>query len=186
MTDTAPNLVWIDLETTGLDEKAEGALVLEFALVVTDPFLNVLHEVSEPIGHTIILNNLHPWVLDVHGSNGLLIESAQSKTSMLRASNIMRNTIADPTFFEAKSTILMPPLCGSSIHFERRWLQKFFPDVYRDLAYRSIDVSSIKELVKRWMPEHQWREPESEHRALSDVHNSIAELNYYRDLMGFV
>lgn len=93
MTETAPNLVWIDLETTGLDEKAEDALVLEFALVVTDPFLNVLHEVAEPIGHTITLNSLDPGILAIHGSNGLLIDSAQSETSMLRASNLMKDVL---------------------------------------------------------------------------------------------
>ena len=177
----SPNLLWVDLETTGLDPDEE--LLLEVAVVVTDAELNELEVMSWVIGQTIVLNDLSDFALKTHTENGLLAEVARSKRDaddlddhlhrFMMRSDLWPNYLID-----------LPPLCGSSISFERRWLEFHLPKFYGHINYRSIDVSSLKELMQRWIPGQAIsRRDTSKHRALDDIRDSIAELQHYRDVL---
>lgn len=172
-----PNLLWVDLETTGLDPEKE--LLLEVAVVVTDADLNELEVKSWVIEQQIILNDLSDFALQTHTANGLLAASARSKSTVQAVQEdlerLMRRSDLWP--YDAGE----PPLCGSSIYFERQWLSYWMPSFYKRIHYRSIDVSSLKELMKRWMPDEAIsRKDTSKHRALDDIRDSIAELDFYR------
>lgn len=172
------NLLWIDLETTGLDEN-EGML-LEVAAIVTTPELEEIETfhrvVYQPM---IVLNDLDDWIIETHTKNGLLHEVVRSEHRLDTvdrelASFIIRNK-------ESGSKL---PLCGSSINFERRWMAKYLPVAYEYIHYRSVDVSSFKEMFKRWAPEIRTPllvDVLSTHRAMDDIKASIMELSFYRD-----
>lgn len=179
MTDTADNLVWVDLETTGLDP--ENGVPLEIAVIVTDPDLKELEVVEAVISQNIYLNALDPWIVNTHTQNGLLAEvvSPESRESAAIDRELERLLLRSDLWPNAQ---WKPPLCGSSIAFERAWLKVHFPKFFARLSYRSIDVSSIKELMKRWRPEEAIDTKEkSTHRALPDIRASINELQFYRN-----
>ena len=172
------NMLWIDLETTGLDEN--DGMLLEVAAVITTSELEevtTFHRVVyQPM---LVLNDLDDWIIETHGKNGLLHEVVRSEHKLADvdaelASFIIRNTPSG----------VQLPLCGSSINFERRWMAKHLPVAYDYIHYRSVDVSSFKEMFKRWAPEYSCEllaKVLGTHRAQDDINASIMELSYYRD-----
>lgn len=178
-----PNLLWVDVETTGLDPEVE--LLLEVAVVVTDADLNELEAKSWVIHQEIVLNALSDFALKTHTENGLLnevVRSGHTRESVDRElGNLMRRSALWPSFCVGDER---PPLCGSSINFERQWLSAYLPEFYKYIHYRSIDVSSLKELMNRWMPDEAIsRRDTSKHRALDDIRDSIDELRHYREVL---
>ncbi|MBC7170298.1 oligoribonuclease [Candidatus Bipolaricaulota bacterium] len=168
------NIVWIDLETTGLDP--ETSVILEIAAVITDKHLNVLSQESLVIHHpNDALVGLDEWVQTQHQASGLLEEVRQSKLSLAEAEERVLGLVA------ARCPPRACPLAGSSVCFDRRFLMRHMPKLEAHLSYRQIDVSSLKELVRRWYPD---KAPpngsEAKHRALPDILESIEELRRYR------
>ena len=175
-TKSRSHLVWIDLETTGLDP--ETHVILEIATLITDRELNVVARGPTLVVHQPeeVLARADPWARKQHESSGLLAEVKGSLVSLAQAEE---ETLA---FLKAHIPPRACPLCGSSICLDRRFLVRYMPRVSKYLSYRHVDVSSIKELVARWYPEkivhHRQASP---HRALPDILSSIAELRYYRE-----
>jgi oligoribonuclease len=170
------NLIWIDLEATGLDPEAR--VILEIACLVTDKDLNelgdgidlVIHQEGRAIGQ------LDPWCRKQHGVSGLLEASRTSTTSLGEAE---AQTLA---YVRRYCLVGRSPLCGNSVCFDRRFLIRHMPKLEACFHYRNVDVSSIKELARRWRPEVVEKVAKtSRHRALDDLRESIAELRVYRD-----
>ncbi|MEP1445946.1 MAG: oligoribonuclease [Paraglaciecola sp.] len=169
------NLVWIDMEMTGLDPESD--LVLEIATIVTDKDLNILAEgpVLAIYQTDEVLNSMDQWCIDTHGKSGLTQRCRDSNINIQQAT---QQTIA---FIEEYVPKGISPLCGNTIGQDRRFLVKYMSELEEYFHYRNIDVSTIKELVKRWKPElldgfHK----KGVHLALDDIRESIAELVYYR------
>jgi oligoribonuclease len=170
-------LVWIDCEMTGLD-LARDALI-EVAVVVTDPDLVALDDGLDIIIHTAdeVLDTMVPYVRDMHASSGLT-EAVRASTVTLGEAETAVLDYVRRHIPEARSA----PLCGNSIATDRGFLIRDMPVLDEYLHYRMIDVSSIKELAKRWYPRVYQSQPEKglAHRALADIRESIQELQYYR------
>ena len=172
------NLVWIDLEMTGLIPKKER--IIEIATVVTDSNLNILAE-----GPSIaikqadsLLDSMDDWNTDQHGRSGLIDRVRQSD---IDESQAMQSTIQFLLKWVKKGE---SPMCGNSITLDRRFLIKYMPELESIFHYRNIDVSTLKELAKRWTPEiESGFNKKGAHLALDDVYESIAELAYYRKNM---
>ena len=170
-------MVWMDLEMTGLDPAIDR--IVEIATIITDDELNIVAEGPDIVIHQPddVLARMAPVVVDMHTKSGLLAEIKSSAISLDEAG---RDTLQF-----IKSHIGAPksvPLCGNSIGTDRRFLAAYLPDIENYLHYRSIDVSSVKELVKRWYPTVDAQKPAKtgNHRALDDIRDSIRELAYYR------
>tara|TARA_Y100001960_G_scaffold44420_1_gene44306 strand:+ start:299 stop:856 length:558 start_codon:yes stop_codon:yes gene_type:complete len=168
------NLIWIDLEMTGL---ASENVIIEIASIVTDSNLNELSiGPSLPIYRTEKeLENINPWSLEQHTKSGLLERVRKSKINIQTAESM---TIE---FLKTWVNPGMSPICGNSIATDRKFISKEMPDLDRFMHYRMIDVSSIKELVKRWYPKIEIPEKNSSHLALDDVRESIKELQWYKE-----
>ena len=169
------NLVWIDLEMTGLDPGTET--IIEIATVVTDVSLAVLAEGPEiAIRHSAeVLAAMDAWNTEQHGRSGLTARVLASTWTMEEAE---ARTLA---FLERYVPPGTSPMCGNSICLDRRFLHRHMPRLERFFHYRNLDVSTLKELCLRWAPEKADRfEKRAEHRALEDVRGSIAELRFYR------
>ena len=172
-------LVWLDLEMTGLD--LERHVIVEIAALVTDDDLEPVDDGIDLIVHQppSALAEMDDFVTNMHTKSGLLREIQASTLSLgdagARVLEYVRGHVAEGT----------SPLCGNSIGVDRRFLDRQLPELDRYLHYRSIDVSSFKELCRRWYPDvYKGRPGKTEtHRALADVHESIAELRYYRERM---
>jgi oligoribonuclease len=170
-------LAWMDLEMTGLDPRRH--VIVEIATVMTDDELRPIGEGLDVVVHATIeeLAEMDDYVLTMHTRSGLLgaIESSAVSLADAGAQTLafLQSHIAEPRSV---------PLCGNSIGTDRRFLAAQLPEVENFLHYRSIDVSSIKELCRRWYPDvFAGAPPKGErHRALDDIHESIAELAYYR------
>ena len=176
----ADRLVWIDCEMTGLDLRRDA--LIEVAVVVTDAELNLLDEGLDVIIHAAddVLDTMIPFVRDMHESSGL--------TEAVRASTIGLGEAESLVLDYVKSHIpdaRSAPLCGNSIGTDRGFLARDMPDLDEHLHYRMVDVSSIKELAKRWYPRVYQCQPEKglAHRALADILESIRELAYYRQTL---
>ncbi|HEX5615193.1 MAG TPA: oligoribonuclease [Acidimicrobiia bacterium] len=173
-------LVWIDLEMTGLD--AEHDVIVEIACVVTNSELELLDEGIDIVVHQApdVLARMDAVVQRMHTKSGLLDEIAASTTSLAEAG-------ADVLAYVRRHvpTAGQSPLCGNSIGMDRRFLDRYLPEIDQWLHYRSIDVSSLKELCRRWYPDlYRKRPSKSEHhRALDDIVESVHELRYYRDAL---
>ncbi len=175
MTVSAQNLVWIDMEMTGLDP--EENVVLEIATIVTDKDLNVLaegpviaiHQSEEELG------KMDDWNVNTHTKSGLV---ARVKASEYDEAKAVAETLAFIRQWVPERT---SPLCGNSIGQDRRFMVKHMSDLEAFFHYRNVDVSTIKELVRRWQPEllDQFKKSGS-HQALDDIRESIAELQFYR------
>jgi oligoribonuclease len=171
-------LVWIDLEMTGLD--VETHRIVELAVLVTDARLEPLDDGIDLIVHqpAEVLASMSDVVRKMHTKSGLLAEIEASTLTLdaagTRALEYIAQHVPEP------GTV---PVCGNSIGVDRRFLDRYLPALDRYLHYRSIDVSSLKELCRRWYPDAYRRRPgkEEAHRALADIRESIAELRYYRD-----
>ena len=170
------NLVWIDCEMTGLDPEKER--LLEIAVVVTGPNLSpriegpvcVIHQSDE------LLNKMDAWNKGTHGRSGLIEKVKASTTSEQDAEE---QILAFIKKYVSKNN---SPLCGNTISQDRRFLVKFMPKLEAYLHYRNLDVSTLKELSKRWKPEvFNSFKKQQKHTALADVHESIEELAHYRE-----
>ena len=173
------NLIWIDLEMTGLDPDRDS--ILEIATVVTDRDLHVLAEGPElAIRHPAErLETMDDWNRNQHRKSGLWQRVVESTVEM---------GVAESRTVEFLTRWVVPgksPMCGNSICQDRRFLHRLMPRLERYFHYRNLDVSTIKELARRWSPElARGFSKDSSHTALSDVRDSISELAYYRPFMG--
>jgi len=169
------DLVWMDLEMTGLDPERER--IIEMATLVTDAALEIVAEgpviaIHQPES---LLAAIDDWNQRHHGQSGLLERVRRSPVSETEAEAV---TLA---FLEAHLEPGKALLCGNTIWQDRRFLARYMPDLEAFLHYRMIDVSSIKELVRRWRPDlMSGFSKTNAHTALSDIRESIAELSYYR------
>lgn len=169
-----PHLVWIDLEMTGLDPEIH--VIVEIASIVTDTELNIVEQGPDTaiFYPEEILAHMEPWSLEHHQASGLLDRIRNSSVSCEKAE---KETIDFLSRYISKGK---SPLCGNSIYQDRRFLVKHMPRLEAFFHYRNIDVSSIKELVKRWYPALHAFQKEKSHLALNDIKESIEELRYYR------
>lgn len=174
--DGKSNIVWVDLEMSGLDINTEH--ILEMACIVTDAELNIIAESEDIIIHQpdSVLNNMGEWCTEQHGKSGLTEAVRNSKIDLGAAEKKMVEFVKP---YIAPSSC---PLAGNSIHCDKMFLEKYMPKFMEQLHYRIIDVSSIKELCRRWYPEALEQAPKKQlsHRALGDIRESIEELKYYR------
>ena len=170
------NLIWIDLEMTGLDPNKER--IIEIATLVTDSDLNILAEgpnlvIAQPIG---FLDGMDEWNQNQHGSSGLIEEVKNSNVT---------SQVAEIDTLEFISKYVgekVSPMCGNTVSHDRRFLSKYMPRLESYFNYRHIDVSSFKEAAVRWMNEAQVYEKKGSHRALGDIKESVAELKFYKEL----
>ncbi|MDZ4348227.1 MAG: oligoribonuclease [Xanthomonadaceae bacterium] len=172
-------LIWIDLEMTGLDTDQDS--ILEIATIVTDGQLDVLAEGPElAIAHPLsALEAMDDWNRNQHGKSGLWKRVLESTVDMAEAE---RRTLA---FLSEWLPGGASPMCGNSICQDRRFMARQMPRLERFFHYRNLDVSTVKELARRWAPSvASGLVKESAHTALSDIRDSIDELRYYRRFMG--
>lgn len=173
-------LVWIDCEMTGLDLDGGDALI-EVAALVTDGQLNVLGEgvdvLIKPSDEA--LERMGDFVRDMHTKSGLLEELADGM-SMEDAESRVLEYVREHVPDERKA-----PLAGNTIGTDRAFLAKYMPTLEGHVHYRNVDVSSVKELARRWFPRVYFNSPEKggNHRALADIQESIEELRYYREIL---
>lgn len=169
------NLVWLDCEMTGLDPERER--IIEIAVIVTGPKLEsrvegpvlVIHQSNEQ------LDKMDAWNKGTHGKNGLI---DKVKASTLSEAQAEEQLIAFLNQYVPKNS---SPMCGNSIGQDRRFLVKYMPKLEAFFHYRNLDVSTLKELSKRWRPEvYNSFKKQQRHTALADVHESIDELEHYR------
>ncbi len=169
------NLVWLDLETTGID--VESCVILEIATIITDKDLEVLAEGPSRVIHQPerVLGRAEEWAAKQHARSGLVDEVRASRITLAQAEE---ETLE---FLKQYCVRQQAPLCGNSICFDRRFLIEHMPNLDAFLSYRNVDVSSIKELVTRWYSgEKVIDDKVSRHRALDDIRESIEELRAYR------
>ena len=172
-------LIWIDLEMTGLDTGRDS--ILEIATIVTDSQLNVLAEGPElAIAHPLsALDAMDEWNRNQHGKSGLWQRVLESSVDTGAAEAMTLEFLA--AWVPANAS----PMCGNSICQDRRFLHRLMPALERHFHYRNLDVSTIKELARRWAPSVLGGvRKQAAHTALSDVRDSIAELAHYRRHMG--
>jgi len=170
------NLIWIDLEMTGLDTFNDQ--IIEIATVVTDKHLNMLAEGPVLAIHQPdeIMDAMDEWNTRQHGKSGLI---ERVRKSDITAAMAERETIG---FLEKHVDKGMSPMCGNSICQDRRFMARLMPELEDYFHYRNLDVSSLKELANRWHPELlNGFEKKATHLALDDVRDSIAEMAYYRE-----
>ncbi len=169
-------IVWMDMEMTGLDPETER--ILEVAVLVTDQELNVVAEGPNLVLHQPeeVLSAMDAWNTTHHGESGLLTRVRESTVDEAQASAALLG------FLEKHTQKKKAPLAGNSIHQDRRFVARYLPEVEGWLHYRNIDVSTIKELARRWYPKQYVDRPakKGSHRAMDDLLESIAELKYYR------
>ncbi|WP_432544005.1 oligoribonuclease [Kineococcus sp. SYSU DK002] len=172
-------IVWIDCEMTGLD--LTGDALVEVAVLVTDADLNVLGDgvdvVIKPPAESLV--DMDPVVVEMHTSSGLLDELPAGRT-LAEAEQAVLDYVKQWVPEPRKA-----PLAGSSVHTDRAFLARDMPQLTEHLHYRLIDVSSLKELARRWFPRVYFHTPRKHggHRALADIRESIQELKYYREVL---
>lgn len=175
LTKSDQNLVWLDCEMTGLDPEVER--IIEIAVIVTGPSLEpriegpvlVIHQSDE------LLGKMDAWNKGTHGRSGLI---DKVKASVLTEEQAQEQIIAFLARYVPKGKV---PLCGNSIGQDRRFLARYMPRLEAFFHYRNVDVSTLKELAKRWKPEaYSSFKKAQKHTALADVHESIEELAHYR------
>jgi len=174
--DRAGNLVWIDLEMTGLDTDADT--IIEIATIVTDRHLNELAEGPDlVVGQSqAVMDAMDAWNTRQHGESGLTDRVLQSKATMRQAE------LATLDFLSQWVDAGISPMCGNSICQDRRFMAREMPELERYFHYRNLDVSTLKILAQQWAPDvAAGFNKDSSHRALSDIRDSIAELKWYRE-----
>ena len=176
--DRAGNLIWIDLEMTGLDTDTDT--IIEIATIVTDRHLNELAEgPAVAIGQTqSVMGGMDEWNTRQHGDSGLTGRVLQSDVTLRQAE------LQTLDFLSKWVDAGVSPMSGNSICQDRRFLAREMPELERFFHYRNLDVSALKILAQQWAPEvAAGFNKESSHRALSDIRDSIAELAWYRDTL---
>ncbi len=169
-------LVWLDMEMTGLNPEVER--IIEVAVVVTEPDLTIVAEGPVLVIHQSddILNAMDKWNKGTHGKSGLI---EKVKASTLTEAQAEDELIS---FLKQHVPAGKSPLCGNTVSQDRRFMYKYMPKFEQFFHYRTIDVSTLKELARRWRPELlKGFEKRSKHEALADIHESIDELKYYRE-----
>jgi len=173
-------IVWIDMEMTGLNVNTDR--IMEVACIITNNDLRVLAEGPNIVIHQpdSVLNAMDKWCFDTHTKTGLFAQCQQSTTTVEEAENQLLNFLKDNGVQQSAS-----PLAGNTVYMDRMFLRKYMPLVNVHLHYRIIDVSSVKELCKRWNPALFSRAPRKKliHRGLDDIRESIEELQYYKQFM---
>ena len=170
------NLIWIDMEMSGLDPDADK--VLEVALIVTDSQLNTVAEgtvlvVRQPVA---VLDRMDDWNKSTHAKSGLV---DRVKSATLDEAEVERRLVA---FLAEHVPPKVSPMCGNSVHQDRRFLARHMPALEAYFLYRNLDVSTLKELAKRWKPGIMGGlTKHGKHEALADIRESIEELKYYRE-----
>ncbi|MEW6998817.1 oligoribonuclease [Colwelliaceae bacterium BS250] len=175
MTVTVNNLIWLDLEMTGLEPKHDK--ILEIASIITDGDLNILAQgpVFAIQQSDDVLDNMNEWCIEQHGKSGLTQRCKDSTTSLAQAEQ------ATIEFIRQYVPKGVSPMCGNSIGQDRRFINEYMTDFDEWFHYRNIDVSTIKELARRWQPEILDKVfKQGTHLALDDIRESIAELKVYR------
>lgn len=176
MSSNANNLIWIDLEMTGLDPEKER--IIEIATIVTDSELNVIAEGPEFAVHQSdeLLKAMDSWNTKQHNSSGLV---KRVKESTISESEAEQKTLE---FLRQYVGAGKSPMCGNSVYQDRRFLKKYMPQLESFFHYRLVDVSTLKELAQRWAPQvYSGLSKESRHLAMDDIRESIEELKYYRE-----
>jgi oligoribonuclease len=174
----AQPLVWIDLEMTGLDPDSD--LIVEIATIVTDGSLGQLVEGPDLVIHAPddVVDSMDEVVIDMHAESGLTPLIRSSRTTVAEAEKqtmeFIQRYVPEPG---------IAPLAGNSVHADRAFLRRYMPELEAWLHYRNVDVSTLKELARRWDPPMMRRAPSKggAHRALADIRESIAELAFYRE-----
>ena len=175
MPQDASRLIWIDMEMTGL--RPDSDRIIEVALVITDGELNTVAEAPVWVVHQAdeVLDAMDSWNKGTHGRSGLI---EKVRTSVQDEATVEAQALA---FLQEHVPAKASPMCGNSICQDRRFLARHMPLLEDYFHYRNLDVSTLKELVRRWKPDLMKGVPkEGKHEALADVHESIMELKYYR------
>ncbi|CAK8682406.1 unnamed protein product [Clavelina lepadiformis] len=175
LSEAKDRLVWVDLEMTGLD--IENDVILEMACLVTDGSLNVLAKGPNLVIHQPgkVLDRMNDWCKEHHGKSGLTDAVRQSQISLQTAEYQMLS------FIRSHVPAKCCPLAGNSVHVDKKFLDKYMPQFTDHLHYRIIDVSTIKELCRRWYPDLEVPLKATNHRAMDDITESIEELKFYQN-----
>jgi oligoribonuclease len=170
------HLIWLDMEMTGLEPDRDR--IIEVAIVITDAKLNTVAEAPVIAVHQsdAVLEGMDEWNRNTHGRSGLIervkasiVDENQAEAAML-------------AFLQEWVPARISPMCGNSVCQDRRFLARHMPQLEAWFHYRNLDVSTLKELAKRWRPEvYKGVDKKGKHEALADIHESIAELVHYRD-----
>lgn len=169
------NMVWIDMEMTGLDPVKDR--IIEIASIVTDGQLNILAEGPNLVIHQPerLIRGMDQWNQEHHSKSGLIADVRNSTVTVKAAEKMTLEFLKE--YCKPKKA----PLCGNSVHHDRRFLARDMPAIDDYLHYRHVDVSTIKALVVRWYPKDKEPPKGKSHRALSDIRESIEELRFYRE-----
>lgn len=169
------NLIWVDMEMSGLDPQANR--ILEVAMVITDAQLQTLAVAPVMVIHQsdAVLDAMDSWNKGTHGKSGLIDKVKASTTTEASAEEALLD------FLKGYLPAGKSPMCGNTVHQDRRFLARYMPKLESFFHYRNIDVSTIKELCRRWNPElMKGFEKRGAHTALADIQESIEELEFYR------
>lgn len=170
------NLIWIDMEMSGLNPDTDR--ILEVAIVVTDSQLNTVAEAPVLVVHQsdAVLDAMDNWNKSTHAKSGLI---ERVKAATLTETGVEQRMAA---FLEQHVPVKTSPMCGNSVHQDRRFLARYMPGLEACFHYRNLDISTLKELARRWKPAIMAGfAKHGKHEALADIYESIEELKYYRE-----